>query len=103
MSAEPTSRRRFGRIPAASEYSALSRATLYELAPKYPGLFRKNGSATIVDFDVLDRVLDALPVAKIKPVIRKPTAGVASWALPRVLRHPQKCKTPVQTGAAFCT
>jgi hypothetical protein len=74
MSAEPTSRRRFGRLPAATEYSALSRATLYALAPKYPGLFKKNGASTLVDFAVLDQVLDALPVAKIKPVTRKTTA-----------------------------
>ena len=70
MSEQPTSRRRFGKLPDATEYSALSRATLYELAPKYPGLFKKNGAATIVDFDILDSVLDALPVAKITPARR---------------------------------
>jgi hypothetical protein len=69
MSEQP-SRRRFGKLPAATEYSALSRATLYELAAKYPGLFKKNGAATIVDFDILDEVLDELPVAKIKPARR---------------------------------
>jgi hypothetical protein len=63
-------RRRFGKIPAASEYSALSRATLYALAGKNPGLFRKSGSATLVDFDVLDAILNGLPVAEIKPVTR---------------------------------
>jgi hypothetical protein len=71
MSEQPTSRRRFGKLPAAIEYSALGRARLYELAPKYPGLFRKNGPATIVSFDVLDTILDELPVAKIKPATRK--------------------------------
>jgi len=70
MSEQSASRRRFGKLPAATEYSALSRATLYELAPKYPGLFKKNGAATIVDFDILDAVLDELPVAKIKPARR---------------------------------
>jgi hypothetical protein len=70
MSEQPASRRRFGKIPAATEYSALSRATLYELAPQHPGLFRKNGSATIVDFDILDGILDSLPPAKIKPATR---------------------------------
>jgi hypothetical protein len=74
VSAEPTSRRRFGRISEASTYSAISRATLYELAPKWPGLFRKNGAATIVDFEILDRILDGLPVAKIKPPTCKPAA-----------------------------
>jgi hypothetical protein len=67
MSEQPTSRRRFGKLPDATEYSALSRATLYELAPKYPGLFKKNGAATIIDFDILDAILDELPIAKIKP------------------------------------
>jgi hypothetical protein len=67
MSEQPTSRRRFGKLPAATEYSALSRATLYELAPKHPGLFKKNGAATIVDFDILDTILDELPIARIKP------------------------------------
>jgi hypothetical protein len=73
MSEQPTSRRRFGKLPAATEYSALSRATLYELAPKYPGLFKKNGAATIIDFNILDTILDELPIAKIKPAARKPS------------------------------
>jgi hypothetical protein len=81
MSEQPTSRRRFGKLPAATEYSALSRATLYELAPKYPGLFKKNGGATIVDFTILDEILDGLPIAEIKAPARsspgrpKKTAG----------------------------
>jgi hypothetical protein len=64
-------RQRSGRIPAAVHRSGLSRSTLYELAPKWPGLFRKNGAATIVDFDVLDRIIDQLPIAEIKPARRK--------------------------------
>jgi hypothetical protein len=59
-------RPRFGRISIASNYSGISRSRLYELAAVTPGLFRKNASATIVDFDVLDRLLDALPHAEIK-------------------------------------
>jgi hypothetical protein len=74
MSEQQTNRRRFGRLPAATEYSALSRATLYELAPKWPGLFRKSGASTIVDFEILDQILDELPVAKIKPPTRKTAA-----------------------------
>jgi hypothetical protein len=57
--------RRFGKIRDAVAYSGISRTVLYEIAPRYPGLFRKNGAATIVDFSILDRVLDELPAAKI--------------------------------------
>jgi hypothetical protein len=73
MSIQPASRPRFGKIAAAVDYSALSRATLYILAAKTPGLFRKSGAATLVDFSVLDEVLDELPNAKIKPATRKPS------------------------------
>jgi hypothetical protein len=58
--------RRFGSISAAVDYSGRSRSRLYQLAPKYPGLFRKDGKSTIVDFSILDAILDDLPVAKIK-------------------------------------
>jgi hypothetical protein len=60
-------RPRFGRLPAATAYSGISRSSLYIAAGKTPGLFRKNGAAIVVDFDVLDRLLDALPLAKIRP------------------------------------
>lgn len=62
---EIESRPRFGKLPATVEYSGMSRARLYQLAAVTPGLFRKNGHATIVDFSVLDQILDALPPAKI--------------------------------------
>jgi len=39
---------------------------LYEWAGKHPGLFRKDGKSTIVDFDMIDRIVDQLPAAKIK-------------------------------------
>jgi hypothetical protein len=57
---------RAGRIPTATAYSGLGRSTLYRLAGVNPGLFKKNGAATIVDFDILDKILDALPAAAIK-------------------------------------
>jgi len=60
-------RPRFGCIRMAIDYSGLGRSKLYVAADKHPGLFRKNGSATLVDFDVLDRILDALPTGKMKP------------------------------------
>ena len=61
-----STRSRAGKISTAIEYSGLSRSRLYELAQRYPTLFRKNGNATIVDFNVLDRVIDDLPLAELK-------------------------------------
>jgi hypothetical protein len=57
--------RRWGRIPAAVDHSGLSRTSLYKLAADNPGLFRKHGAATIVDFQVLDKILEATPPAEI--------------------------------------
>jgi len=59
-------RPRAGKIPAAIKRSGIPRSSLYKLRTKYPELFRKNGHATLIDFDVLDRVIDELPVAEIK-------------------------------------
>jgi len=59
-------RPRFGRIPEALAYSAVSRSRFYEWARERPELVRKNGKASIVDFDVLDEILDELPVAELK-------------------------------------
>jgi hypothetical protein len=68
-------RPRYQKIPRAVEYSGVSRSQLYVLAPKYPGLFVKNGDSTLVNFDILDRILDGFPPADIKPAMpRKPTA-----------------------------
>ena len=55
--------KRYGRIPAAMEASGLSRGTLYDLARKHPGLFKKYGAATLVDFSRMYEILDALPEA----------------------------------------
>ena len=68
-------RPRFGRLPAATAYSGISRSSLYIAAGKTPGLFRKNGAAIVVDFDVLDRLLDDLPLARIKPRNRETVAA----------------------------
>jgi hypothetical protein len=59
-------RPRFARLKPAANYSGLGRSRLYELAAVHHGLFKKNGKATIVDFDALDQILDALPAATIK-------------------------------------
>jgi hypothetical protein len=58
--------RRAGKVPEAVRRSGLSRSALYELAPKHEGLFKKYGRATIVDFTILDRIIDQLPVARLK-------------------------------------
>jgi hypothetical protein len=58
----PQIERRFAPIRDAVTLSSISRAQLYKLAPKYPGLFRKNGTATIVDLRILDKLFDDLPV-----------------------------------------
>jgi hypothetical protein len=77
MSQQHVTRPRFGRIPAAMRYSGRGRTRLYEWANEYPGLFRKDGASTIVDFDVLDRILDGLPVT-----VPGPGAGVAAEKAP---------------------
>jgi hypothetical protein len=60
------SEQRFGRIPDATRRSGLSRTIIYEIAAEHKGLFRKAGSATIVDLQMLDQILAKLPPAKIK-------------------------------------
>ena len=65
MSITSTAMPRFGTIPRACDYSGRSRSRLYQLAAKHEGLFRKDGKSTLVDFAVLDQILDKLPVAKI--------------------------------------
>jgi hypothetical protein len=60
-------RPRFGRIKTAMAYSGLGRSSLYIAAASHPGLFKKNGKAVVVDFDILDQVLDELPLAEISP------------------------------------
>ena len=66
MSAETTNNgKRWGRIPHAIERSGLGRSYLYKLAAEHPGLFRKHGTATVVDFQVLDTILEAEPAAEL--------------------------------------
>jgi len=66
-------RPRFGKIKAAVAYSSRSRGRLYQLASENPGLFVKDGASTLVNFDKLDAILDALPDAGIRmPARAKP-------------------------------
>jgi len=54
-------RPRFLKIPAAVTYGGIGRSKLYQLAAKYPELFRKNGRTTLVDLQVYDSILNTLP------------------------------------------
>ena len=62
---QPSSRPRFGRIPDGKARSGLSRASLYKIAAKHKGLFKKHGAATIVDLDMLDDIMADLPAADV--------------------------------------
>ena len=64
--------RRFGRIPDATAESGLSRSALYGLATRHPGLFKKAGSATIVDLNMLADIIAELPDADINISASKP-------------------------------
>jgi hypothetical protein len=57
--------RRWARIPGAVQYSGLGRSHLYEIAQQHRGLFKKSGACTIVDLEMLDAIMAALPPAEI--------------------------------------
>jgi hypothetical protein len=57
---------RFGRPADSRQRCGLSRTALYEMASIDPAIFRKNGNATIVDYQRVDRNLSKLPLAEIK-------------------------------------
>jgi len=59
-------RRRWAPLSDAIEYSPVGRSTLYEMAGRHEGLFRKHGKKIIVDLDLHDELMAALPAAKIK-------------------------------------
>jgi|GEM_PF-5681234 len=60
-----------GRIPAAVTTFGVSRSWLYKVAPDYPGLLKKLGHSTLVDFGVLRAILASAPPAAVRPN-RKP-------------------------------
>ena len=57
--------KRWGRVPDAENESGLSRSTIYKLAGKHKGLFRKHGRSTLVDLWMLHGIIEATPVAEI--------------------------------------
>jgi hypothetical protein len=76
---------RFGRIPDGIRRSGLKRGKLYELAAKNPGLFRKADAATIVDLEMLDGILAALPAAEIAERAPDTSRAVVTEEFPRLL------------------
>jgi hypothetical protein len=60
-----THHRSFSKIRAASARVGIGRSSLYELAAKHRGLFRKFGSATLVDDEILDSIVNKWPAARI--------------------------------------
>ena len=69
------SQARVGRIPDAIARTGVRRSKLYELAKKHRGLFKKDGTVTIVDFQKLDEVLADLPPAEFKANSESDTAA----------------------------
>jgi hypothetical protein len=67
--------RRWARLKDAVRYSPIGRSSLYKKAAAHPGLFRKDGAATIVDLDLHDEIIAALPAAKIKSPTTKKRAA----------------------------
>ena len=58
-------RKRWANLPNAVAYSDRSKSTLYIMAKQHPGLFRKQGRATLVDLRLLDQILSDLPPAEL--------------------------------------
>jgi hypothetical protein len=56
---------RWGRPSQSKARSGVTRTKLYKIAKKHKGLLRKLDDATIVDFDMLDRILAELPPAEL--------------------------------------
>jgi hypothetical protein len=55
--------KRWGRIPEAEEFSGFKKGHLYKMAKLHPGLFRKVGTKTVVDLEMLGEILENAPPA----------------------------------------
>jgi hypothetical protein len=62
------SRPRWGTVKKANAEYSIGKTEIYETAKKHPKLLRKWGNKTLVDFDVLDEIMDKLPVAELRPI-----------------------------------
>ena len=65
MSITSTTSKRWGRLPKAEDESGLSRSSIYKLAGKHKGLFKKHGRSTLVDLTMLSDIIEASPDAEI--------------------------------------
>jgi hypothetical protein len=63
VSVQSTSTKRWGRIPEAEEFSGFKKGHLYKMARLHPGLFRKVGTKTVVDLEMLSSILENAPPA----------------------------------------
>src|SRR2546421_289267 len=78
-----------GRIPKAIEYSGISRSGLYELAAKWPGLFRKNGVSTGASTASAGAVLSNCILKSSTACVRIPRCGC---------RHDRQFRTDLRRG-----
>ena len=86
-------RPRFSRIPAALAYGGISKSRLYEWARLRPDLIKKNGTASGVDYDVFDELLDALPVGPARPPRFISTGDLMMW---RERRNPSQVRDALE-------
>ena len=92
--------RRFGRIPVATAESGLSRSALYGLATKHKGLFKKAGSATIVDLNMLADIIAELPDADINISDDASKPNTSERAIVRLLQERLAAERVPLSGAA---
>ena len=62
---------RSGSIKQACSRYGIGRSSLYAKAAHTPGLFRKWGTKTLVDYEIMDKVFSELPPAAIKLPLSK--------------------------------
>jgi hypothetical protein len=88
---------KFARIDDAVRYASRSRGRLYELAHQHPRLMVKEGRSTLVDLDVLDQILNTLPMAEISAPWRFRTKAQPE---PQPQRRKRKQPAPASLGAS---
>jgi hypothetical protein len=66
---------RSGSIKQACSRYGIGRSSLYAKAACTPGLFRKWGAKTLVDYEIMDKVFSELPPAEIKLPLSKARRG----------------------------
>jgi hypothetical protein len=64
----PSRSKRWGTVNETTQEYPLGKTEVYETAREHPELLRKWGRKTIVDWDLLDEIMDALPAAELRPI-----------------------------------